>query len=308
VAHDTERIAHPTVMKLRGFLPMPTQDYIIDATSQNFAKDVIDRSEKMPVAVDFWAGWCAPCQMLTPILHGLADDLQGQFVLAKVDSDREQQLAQAYGVRSLPTVKIFRHGRVVEEFVGVQPESMIRALVERHIERESDRLRERARGEMANGALDDALILLQQAHELDPDKLEVTLDLAQALMQRGDPRAAQDLLETLPLDQRASDAAKTMVAKVHFARAAHGAPSLEQLRRTVTSTPDDLATRYQLAASLVMAGAHEQAMDELLEIMRRDRNYRDDIARRGLLSIFELLGDTGAVVNEYRRRLARLLY
>jgi len=287
---------------------MSAHDNVIDATSRNFDKEVIERSEKLPVVVDFWAGWCAPCQMLMPILHGLADELQGQFVLAKVDNDREQQLAQAYGVRSLPTVKIFRHGRVVEEFVGVQPESTIRELVKRHIERESDRLRERARGEMANGDSDDALILFQQAHELDPDKLEVTLDLAQALMQCGDPEAAQDLLETLPLDQRASDAAKSMVARVHFARAAHGAPGLEELRRTVASTPDDLATRYQLAASLVMAGAYDQAMDELLEIMRRDRNYRDGIARRGLVSIFEVLGNAGDVVNDYRRKLARLLY
>jgi putative thioredoxin len=295
-------------MKLRGFLPMPTRDYIIDATSQNFAREVIERSQKVPVAVDFWAGWCAPCQILMPILHGLADELQGQFVLAKVDSDREQRLARTYGVRSLPTVKLFRHGRIVEEFVGVQPESVIRKLVERHIERESDRLRERARTAMAKGDLDDALILLNQAHELDPDKLEVTLDLAQALMQRGDPGAAQDLLESLPLDQRASNAAKTMVAKVYFARASQGAPALEDLQQTVASVPGDLDARYQLAARMVTAGAYEQAMDELLEIMRRDRSFRDDIARRGLLSIFEVLGNTGDVVNEYRRKLARLLY
>lgn len=287
---------------------MPTQDYVIDATSRNFAKDVIERSEKLPVVVDFWADWCAPCQMLIPILHGLADELQGQIVLAKVDSDHEQQLAQEYGVRSLPTVKIFRHGRVVEEFIGVQPGSVIRELVERHIERESDRLRERARAALDKDEFDVALTLLQRAHELDPDKLEVTLDLAQALMQRGEPTTAEELLEALSLDQRASDAAKIMVAKVHFARAAQGAPALEELRQTVASVPGDLGARYQLAARLVTAGAYEQAMDELLEIMRRDRSYRDDIARRGLLSVFEVLGNGGDVVNEYRRKLARLLY
>ena len=287
---------------------MSTQDYVIDATSRNFAKDVIERSEMMPVVVDFWASWCAPCQMLMPILHGLADELQGQFVLAKVDSDREQQLAQEYGVRSLPTVKIFRHGRVVEECIGVQPEPVIRELVERHIERESDRLRERARAAMENDEFDEAFTLLQRAHELDPGNLEVTLDLAQALLQRGEPKVAEEFLEALPIDQRASEAVKIMAAKVHFARAAQGAPALEELRQAVASMPDDFAARYQFAARLVTAGAYEQAMDELLEIMRRDRSYRDDIARRGLLSVFEVLGNAGDVVNEYRRKLARLLY
>ena len=287
---------------------MPTQDYVIDATSGNFSREVIERSNKVPVVVDFWASWCSPCRILMPILHGLAEELQGQFVLAKVDSDREQQLAQDYGVRSLPTVKIFRRGRVVEEFIGVQPESVIRELVERHIERESDRLRERAHAAMENGDLDQALTLLQQARELDPDKLEMTLDLAQVLLQRGEPEAAEELLEALPLDQRASEGAKIMVARVHFARGAQGAPALEELRRTVASVPDDLVARYQLAARLVTTGAVEQAMDELLEIMRRDRNFRDDIARRDLLSVFEMLGNGGEIVNECRRKLARLLY
>ena len=287
---------------------MPTQDYVIDATSGNFSREVIERSNKVPVVVDFWASWCSPCRILMPILHGLAEELQGQFVLAKVDSDREQQLAQDYGVRSLPTVKIFRRGRVVEEFIGVQPESVIRELLERHIERESDRLRERAHAAMENGDLDQALTLLQQARELDPDKLEMTLDLAQVLLQRGEPEAAEELLEALPLDQRASEGAKIMVARVHFARGAQGAPALEELRRTVASVPDDLVARYQLAARLVTTGAVEQAMDELLEIMRRDRNFRDDIARRDLLSVFEMLGNGGEIVNECRRKLARLLY
>lgn len=287
---------------------MPTQDYVIDATSGNFSREVIERSNKVPVVVDFWASWCSPCRILMPILHGLAEELQGQFVLAKVDSDREQQLAQDYGVRSLPTVKIFRRGRVVEEFIGVQPESVIRELVERHIERESDRLRERARAAMEDDDLDQALTLLQQARELDPDKLEMTLDLAQVLLQRGEPEAAEELLEALPLDQRASEGAKIMVARVHFARGAQGAPALEELRRTVASVPDDLVARYQLAARLVTTGAVEQAMDELLEIMRRDRNFRDDIARRDLLSVFEMLGNGGEIVNECRRKLARLLY
>ncbi len=141
--------------------------FIFSVTQEDFAQRVLENSRRVPVMVDFWADWCGPCHMLMPILTKLTQEYQGQFLLAKVNSDEQQALASQYGVRSLPTVKLFKSGDVVDEFMGVQQESTIRQLLERHIERESDKIRLQAEQALEANDTEKAHLLLQQATALD---------------------------------------------------------------------------------------------------------------------------------------------
>lgn len=283
--------------------------YIVEATAENFAEVVLDRSREVPVVVDFWAGWCAPCQMLMPILHALAEEYLGKFILATVDTDREQQLAMEYGVRSLPTVKVFRHGRVVDEFMGVLPAPAVREFIDRHVEKPADKLLTAALVAMDTGSLDQARTLLEEALELDPGNFQASLALARLLVRSGHPQQAQAVLDTLSFDKREEPEAKAVAALVRFAQAAQEAPSSEELEQRLASDPGDLEARYQLGARKVLDEDFEEAMEQFLEIMRRDRTFQDDLGRRSLLAVFEILGDSNAeLVNQYRRRMASVLY
>ena len=287
---------------------MNDSPYIVTATAENFAETVLERSREVPVVVDFWAAWCAPCQMLMPILHRLAEEYEGQFILATVDTDQEQQLAQEFGVRSLPTVKIFRHGTVVDEFMGAQPEAMIREIIERHIEKAADKLLTAALVAMDSGNWEQARTLLEQAREMDPGHLQVALNLARVLIRANAPQQAIAVLDSLPFEQREESAVKSLRALARFAQTAKEAPPAEALRDKVEREPDNLQARYQLGARLMVEKDYEGAMEQFLEIMRRDRAFEDDLGRRSLLEAFEILDNKGELVNRFRRHMASLLY
>jgi putative thioredoxin len=203
---------------------MSKTPYIFDATTANFAEQVIAKSHQLPVLVDFWAGWCQPCQVLMPVLQRLAEDYGGKFLLAKVNADTEQALAIQYRVRGLPTLKLFRHGGIVDELVGVQPESVIRMAIDRHVVRESDRLVEQAQQAQAQGQQEQSLTLLQQAVEMEPENHQAAIALATALLTQGATAEAEHILQTLPPDVRAEEPASGMLAQIEFAAIAHGTP------------------------------------------------------------------------------------
>jgi len=287
---------------------MNENTYIVEADAGNFPAVVLARSREVPVVVDFWAAWCAPCQMLMPILHSLAEEYQGQFILATVDTDKEPQLAQEYGVRSLPTVKIFRHGQVVDEFMGLQPEPLIREIIERHIEKASDKLLTAALVAMDTGNREQARTLLEQARQMDPGNLEVALNLARLLIQCDAPQQAIAVLDSLSFEQREEQQVKALHALARFAQTAKEAPQIPVLEQTVAADPGDLQARHQLGARKILAEDYEGAMEQFLEIMRRDRGFEDDLGRRCLLDTFEILGNQGELVNSYRRKMASLLF
>ena len=280
----------------------------IDATAANFDTEVLEKSRQTLVVVDFWAEWCAPCRVLMPLLQSLAEDYQGKFLLVKVNTDKEQTLAAQWGIRSLPTVKLFKDGKVVDEFLGAQPESVIRTLLDQHMPRESDTLRNAARTALGNGDTNQALSLLRQALALDPDQLAVKLDLADALLRGGMIDDAQSLLRDIPLQYREEEAVKTLAAKIELARSAQSAPPVSVLSERIAADPDDLASRRFLGAEFAAHGDYAAALEQFLEIMKRDRRFDDDIGRRGLLNVFKLLGDDHELVQQYRRKMAPLLY
>lgn len=282
--------------------------FIVDTTAQNFDITVVEASYRAPVLVDFWATWCGPCQMLMPILTKLAQEYDGAFVLAKVNIDEQQELASRFGVRSVPTVKLFYKGKVVDEFLGVVPETQIKTLLDQHIERESDRMAQNALALIDAGKTEDGLTELRKALDSDPSNDRIRLSWIQALLECGRLGEAQQAFAELPLNVRSDDRAARLGALMEFAAVASQTPSLEQARDRLTDDPDDSEARYALAAHCVINDDYETALEQLLELLRRDRPFGDDAARKALLRVFELLGGRGELVSKYRARMSATLH
>jgi putative thioredoxin len=287
---------------------MSEREHVRDIGAGDFDALVIEGSRQRPVLVDFWAAWCGPCRALTPTLEGLAREHGGRFMLAKVDTDAHGELAAAYGVRGLPTVKLFTGGVVVEELVGLQPESTLRAMLERHLPRESDARREEAHRQAAAGRLAEARALLDEALASDPGNLRLAPDLADVLLQVGEIEAVDALLGTLRASQRLEEVCQQAEARLGFARAAAQGESRNTLEARLGEHAGDCDARFALGSHLASEQRYEEAAEHLLEVLRRDRRFRDGAARKALLAIFKILGDHDPRVPEYRSRLASALF
>jgi putative thioredoxin len=281
---------------------------ITDVTNETFDTLVIEQSKRVPVLVDYWADWCGPCQMQMPVLKKLVEDYDGKFVLAKVNTDQQRELARAHGIRSLPTMRVYKNGEMVEEILAAQSESTLRILLDRYIERASDAIRARAQEAWQQGRHDEALSLLQEARRTEPDNHQLTLTCAEFKMRQGQLDDAAELIASLPRDVRDEKEATRMSALLEFAMVTRDAPPMAELENAVENNPDDMEARYQLAAWYVLDSRMEQALEAFMQLLQRDRGFRDDAGRKGLLAVFELLDDEGELVNSYRRKLFTLLH
>ncbi len=284
-----------------------TGDDILDVTQESFQQAVLDESHQRPVVVDFWAAWCGPCQQLMPLLQQLAAQYAGKFRLAKVNSDEQQALAQQYGVRSLPTVMIFRHGKPADQFMGVQPEPNIRAMIDQYLEKPSDKLVEKAREQAQAGDTDGAVATLRAALEDEPDNGDLRIELARALAQAGDPEAAEAELGRLPLDQSEKEEAKALRARLVFAKTAAGIDPQAVAKELQEGDPRPEALE-QMAAYAMLSGRAEEALGLYLQLMKQHRAYNDGAGQKGLLAAFEVLGNDHPLVGQFRRQMASLLY
>ncbi|MBI5039781.1 MAG: tetratricopeptide repeat protein [Gammaproteobacteria bacterium] len=288
---------------------MTASPNVFEVTQASYEQLVIGNSRHVPVLVDFWADWCGPCKMQLPVLLKLAAEYQGKFLLAKIDTDAERGLANLHNSRSIPTMKLFRDGHVVEEILGAQTESTLRTLLDKHVARESDSVREQATQLAASGDVDTALTLLRAAATQDPNNPRAQLDYVRTAVQAGLIAEAEQALEAMPRDIRDSAELRRYAALLEFTkRVADNAPERATLEQRIAQNADDLEARDVLAAHLALAGDTEGALEQYLEILRRDRRYRDDAGRKGLLALFELLGNSGALVNRYRSLMFTLLH
>jgi putative thioredoxin len=287
---------------------MSASPYIIDVTAENFQQVVLETSMSRPVLVDFWAEWCNPCKALMPTLAKLADEYQGKFILAKVNTEEQQQLAAHFGIRSIPCVKLFLGGQMADEFLGALPEPEIRNFIDKHIPRESDGLLAQAEQHLLQGDAETAGSLIQQAAEQDPGSPRVMLANAKYLATIGKLDDAEQQLLAIPKEEQESAEVASMLARIQFDRENADNPPPEELEKRLQENPDDSEALHQLASYKIMQNEYESALELLLTLMQKDREYGDDAARKDMLKIFELLGGQGELVKRYRNRMFNLLH
>jgi len=282
--------------------------YSQDVSQIDFDEKVVAASRKQPVVIDFWAPWCAPCKVLKPILEKLADEYKGKFLLAKVNSDENQEIAALYAVRGIPSVKAMVDGKIVNEFTGALPEGAVREWLDKIIPSPAEELRRAAQQLAKAGDLDGALQKLTEASTLDPDNEWVRVDAAELLLAMGNPDDAQPLLDSLKDHDILKDARVLQLkAQVRLAEMREEGESEASLAAAIKANDNDLEARFKLANVQIALNRHAEGMDQLLEIVRRDRSFRDDIGRKTLLDVFNLLGGQNELVAEYRRKLASVL-
>ena len=282
--------------------------HVFEATTENFEAEVLQKSTQTPVLVDFWATWCGPCKSLGPILEKLAGEYNGAFELAKVDVDKEQQVAAAFQIRSVPTVFLIKDGQIVDGFPGAMPEGQLREFLTQHsvtpaetvapIEEDIQALPLDPQAEVA--ALRDAIAA-------DPDKAELKLDLALALLKTGATTEAGQLLDGLPANLATDDRAIRARARLDFAAALQDAAAADVLAARVQADGNDLEARYLLGIYHLLAGRDEAALEQFIEMLRIDRGFRDSLPKKALIDAFRVIEDED-LVGRYRRKMSSLLF
>ena len=257
--------------------------------------------------VDFWATWCGPCKSLGPVLEKLAAEFNGGFLLAKVDVDKEQQLAGYFQIKSVPTVMLVKDGQIVDGFPGALPEGQLRQFLGHHgvLPREAEAPIEEA--EPAPLDPHEEVVRLRAATQAEPDKEELKLDLALALLRTGAVPEAEGLLDKLPANLAQDDRALRGRARLGFAALLKDAPPADVLHKAIAANPGDLRARHLLGAMDIVGGRSQDGLEHFLEMLRIDRNFEDGLPRKALIDAFRVVEDED-LVGTYRRKMASLLF
>ena len=281
-------------------------DWTIEAGEENFETDVLERSHEVPVLVDFWASWCGPCRVLGPILEKLADEYAGEFVLAKVNVDESPSLAAAFGVQGIPAVKLIKDGEIAGEFTGALPEPAVREMLSRYLPSEYDEQANEAADLEEQGKPAQAQVIYQSILDVEPNHAKSLLGLGRVLMNAGDRDDALKTLERISPAAEERKIADRLIARLQL----QGDQSADEatLRQKLASQPDSLEARFDLAQALAANEKFEEALSEFLNIVKSDREFRDDGARKAMVQIFELLPPDDPLIDKYRSELAKVLF
>jgi putative thioredoxin len=277
--------------------------FAFDVSLETFDSAVITPSQEIPVVVDFWAPWCEPCKTLKPMLEKLAEEYAGRFLLAMVNADENPEIAQHFGVRSIPTVKVLFQGQLVDEFTGALPETQLRAFLDRFaLPPVGGNLREEATALLAEGKLEEALAKLVEASKAKPEDQAIQLDAVDVMMQLGRNDEAQQLLS----GEYTQEPDRANALRTRLALAA-GAADTEEIEARLTANPADHAARIELSNAYAAQGKFREAMEAALEVAIRDRSFGEGLGRTTLLKLFEALGGSDQyddLIREFRRKLS----
>lgn len=282
---------------------MSEQPVILEATRENFAHLVLENSRKGPVLVDFWADWVGPSMRQRELLLRLAGEYGGRFLLATVDADREKALAREFGVKSLPSCKLFRNGNPVEHIHGMQPESDYRELIERHIVPLADKVQAVALKAWQGGDREKAVQVLAEGAVAEPANPALPLLLAKLLIQGDRAEDAHSLLVALPEAVRGDPRIERLHTHLELILSARGGESAEELQAALVAAPGNSGTRFTLAAVHLMADDYSAALEQLSELHRREPDFRGALPRRALMVILDLLGPDDGRTKGYRQML-----
>ncbi|MAV73528.1 MAG: thioredoxin [Halieaceae bacterium MED-G27] len=278
---------------------------VIDQT--NAQQILVEESFNRPVLVDFWADWCEPCKQLMPLLEKLADEYAGAFLLAKINADEQQGIAGQLGVRSLPTVMLFKDGQPVDGFTGAQPETAIRELLQKYLPSPWDAKIAEATELLDQGQTAEAVALLRSAWEESNRLLEVTLAYAGALLEANRLDDAEAVLNEVRLVDR--DAVhEQLMAQIELKREAGKSPEVEALEADLEANPDSHDVRVKLAVQLTAGGQYREALEHLLHVLRIDRDWNNGEAKRLYLDTIASIGKGDPLAAEYQRKLFSILY
>jgi len=289
------------------------QNFIIDGSTATFAKDVIEASARVPVVVDFWASWCGPCKQLTPVLEKVVKSYAGKVRLVKIDTDKDRSLAAQLRIQSLPTIYGFKDGRPVDGFTGAQPEQQIRSFIEKLVGKASegnqiDEILAAAEQALEAGDLSGAVEKYAEILNDDKENAEALAGLARCYLKSGDTRRAQQTLSLVGPEGAKSPAIVRMEAALALAKKAGGQGSAADLERKLADDPENHQIRFDLAVALAASGKKQVALTHLLEIVKQNRTWNDEAARKQLVEFFEAWGPKDQATINGRKQLSLILF
>lgn len=285
----------------------PVSQNVIDVTAQNFEQEVLLKSQQVPVVVDFWAPWCEPCRQLAPLLHKLAEEFRGRFVLAKMNVDQSPEVAGMLGIQTIPTVVAFVGGRPVDHFQGVVPEKALREWLARLMPSPAQEHVQKGQELVASDPA-GAEKAFRAALQLEPDLAEAKIGLARALLAQQRTDEVQEIIEELEARGFLEPEAQRIKSEIELAKNTAEAGDVEEARRAAQANPEDLSLQLRLAEALIGANKYREALEVCLQVVARDKTGPGQQAKDLMLKVFEKLGPENPMTTEFRRKLATVLY